>query len=296
MESKNFTINEHIKKTIAKDYEEALHNDYFKALVKKINIDNEIGQKYTSRLKETIEELEHCKNCQGLFTCQNKVNGYVNYPVKENNKLNFIYMPCKYQKKLQKLEKAKNDELNILKNARIKDIDSTDGNRLKVIKWILKFYEKYESVNTLKGLYLHGNFGCGKTFLLAALLNELALKKKAWVEIVYFPELLRSIKEDFSLMEEKINYLMNVDILLIDDIGAENVTEWGRDEILGSILQTRMNKKLTTFFTSNLTIEELENHLSMTKGNVDQVKARRITERIKQLTEDMELVSVNRRN
>ena len=61
MESKNFTINEHIKKTIAKDYEEALHNDYFKALVKKINIDNEIGQKYTSRLKETIEELEQVK-------------------------------------------------------------------------------------------------------------------------------------------------------------------------------------------------------------------------------------------
>lgn len=57
-----------------------------------------------------------------------------------------------------------------------------------------------------------------------------------------------------------------------------------------------MNNKLSTFFTSNLTLEELENHLSITKNNEDKIKARRIIERIKQLTEDKELVSKNRRN
>ena len=86
------------------------------------------------------------------------------------------------------------------------------------------------------------------------------------------------------------------DILLIDDIGAENVTNWGRDEILGTILQYRMNSALPTFFTSNLTIEELEHHLSITKNDEDKVKARRIIERIKQLTSDLELISINRRN
>ena len=57
-----------------------------------------------------------------------------------------------------------------------------------------------------------------------------------------------------------------------------------------------MNNKLSTFFTSNLTLEELEDHLSITKNSEDKVKARRIIERIKQLTEDKELVSKNRRN
>ena len=116
------------------------------------------------------------------------------------------------------------------------------------------------------------------------------------VEKVYLPELLRNMKEDFSLIEDKLNYLQNVDILLIDDIGAENVTAWGRDEILGTILQYRMNNKLTTFFTSNLNIEELEGHLAITKDNEDKVKARRIIERIKELTFDLELISENRRN
>ena len=83
---------------------------------------------------------------------------------------------------------------------------------------------------------------------------------------------------------------------MLDDIGAENVTNWGRDEILGTILQYRMDNHLTTFFTSNLDINELEKHLSITKDNMDMVKARRIIERIKQLTIDMELISKNRRD
>ena len=191
--------------------------------------------------------------------------------------------------------KEKEDSLNEIKIARMKDIDINDKNRLKVIKWLKEYYDNYEKVNTLKGLYLHGSFGSGKTFLIAALLNELEVKKNAQIEIVYFPELLRNMKEDFSLVEDKLRYLQTVDILLLDDIGAESVTVWGRDEILGTILQYRMNNKLSTFFTSNLTIEELEKHLALTKNSEDKVKARRIVERIKQLTDDLELVSVNRR-
>ena len=84
-------------------------------------------------------------------------------------------------------------------------------------------------------------------------------------------------------------------MLLIDDIGAEKVTEWSRDEILGTILQKRMNNYKTTFFTSNLNMEELERHLRINSYSDDEIKARRIIERIKQLTVDMEMISENKR-
>ena len=64
-----------------------------------------------------------------------------------------------------------------------------------------------------------------------------------------------------------------------DDIGAEKVTEWSRDEILGTLLQHRMNNYKTTFFTSNLTIEELEQHLIISSNIDEKVKARRIIEK-----------------
>ena len=84
-------------------------------------------------------------------------------------------------------------------------------------------------------------------------------------------------------------------MLLLDDIGAENCSNWSRDEILGPILQYRMENNLPTFFTSNLTLDELETALSTTTSGVDKLKARRIIERIKQLTVTLELVSKNRR-
>ena len=296
MEKIELTNKQKVEKSLDENYKEALKDDEFKALVSKLKIDESTAKKNTSKLQATICEMLNCKKCKGIYNCSNAVEGHVFFPKMIEGKLNFVYTPCRYQKKHDQEMQNKVTGEKILETARMKDVDLTDKNRVPLIKWLKKFYDEYDKSKNLKGLYLHGSFGSGKTFLIAAIFNELAEKKKANTEIVYFPELLRSIKEDFSIMEEKIDYLKNVDILLIDDIGAENVTNWGRDEILGTILQYRMNSALPTFFTSNLTIEELEHHLSITKNDEDKVKARRIIERIKQLTSDLELISINRRN
>ena len=295
MEAIKMTLSEKIEQELERDLQKAMEDKDFNLLVKRLKISKDLAKKNNTSLQDTCSELKNCSNCQGLFMCKNRVSGHVLYPNVDNDSIKFIYTPCKWQKMQDKALKEKEDSLNEIKIARMKDIDINDKNRLKVIKWLKEYYDNYEKVNTLKGLYLHGSFGSGKTFLIAALLNELEVKKNAQIEIVYFPELLRNMKEDFSLVEDKLRYLQTVDILLLDDIGAESVTVWGRDEILGTILQYRMNNKLSTFFTSNLTIEELEKHLALTKNSEDKVKARRIVERIKQLTNDLELVSVNRR-
>ena len=57
-----------------------------------------------------------------------------------------------------------------------------------------------------------------------------------------------------------------------------------------------MDENLPTFFTSNLTIDELEIHLSITGNKIDKVKARRIIERIKYLSKEIKLIGVNRRS
>ena len=246
------------------------------------------------KLEDTLDELKNCQNCHNLFECRNRVKGYVYFPEVKESHLTFSFVPCKYQKQAFKLAESKKTNQSILANARIKDIKITK-NRTQVIKWIKEYYDKYNPYNTTKGLYLHGNFGTGKTFLLACLLNELKYKFGISIEIIYFPQLLRQLKEDLNSVGEEIYYLENVDILLLDDIGAEKVTEWGRDEILGTILQTRMNNSMPTFFTSNLTITELEKHLSLTKDSEDLVKAQRIVERIKFLTDDIEILGNNYR-
>ena len=130
---------------------------------------------------------------------------------------------------------------------------------------------------------------------LTLLRNEMA-KRNVKSILVYYPEFLRSLKASFGTnYNEKFELLKKIPLLLLDDIGAENCSNWSRDEVLGPILQYRMDNHLPTFFTSNLTLEELETSLATTSSGVDKLKARRIIERIKQLTVQLELVSKNRR-
>ena len=276
------------------EFNEALKNEDYKALVKKLKISEQDAKKNTIKIFDSLEELSHCKKCSNLYECQNKVKGYVYFPELKESTLCFSYIPCKYKKKAMKMADMKKTNQSILNNANLDEIKITK-NRTEIIKWIKEYFDNFDPYTTNKGLYLHGNFGTGKSYLVAALLNDLKKKFGVKTEIVYFPELLRRLKENINLVGDKLYYLENVSILLLDDIGAEKVTEWGRDEILGTILQTRMNNGMPTFFTSDLTMSELEKHLSLTKDNEDLVKAKRIIERIKFLTDDIELLGNNYR-
>lgn len=303
MKELNKTItytNNDLDNSLKKEYIKSLKDINFKKLVNRLKIQEEIGMKYTSKLEHTVSELKNCEGCKGLIECKNSVTGCVYYPEVNNDKLDFNYVTCKYKTKdliEQRKKKSKIFGLNkTLESASMGNIINDDDKRIELIKYITNFYHNYPKEK--KGLYLHGSFGSGKTYLITALFNELS-KKNYNAVIIYYPEMLNKFKATFDTKDsfnEIFNEIKKADLLLIDDIGAETVTNWSRDEILGTILQFRMENDLSTFLTSNLNIEELETHLSLIKNSTDKVKARRIIERIKQLTNDFELISRNRRN
>jgi len=298
LEKQNLKINNSLKV----DFNKELNNPYFSLVLEKIDLEENKLYKYTSRIKDCATEEQNCQNCKGLCFCKNEMKGYKLIPNVLDKKINFEYEACSYMKKNLKETSFLNNiklynEPSELKNARIKDIYVDDKSRVEVIKYINDYIKNYNK-NRLKALYLTGSFGSGKTYLISALFNELAKQNVSSV-IVYFPEFLRTLKSSFNDIEnsynERFNYVKNAKLLLIDDIGAENLTTWGRDEILGTILQYRMQENLPTFFTSNLNMKELEEHLSITTSSSDKVKARRIIERIKYLTDEMTLIGINRR-
>ena len=274
----------------------------FRKIANQTKMDTKELVKYTSKLDIAAKEHKNCMDCPNIMECKNEVCGYKFTPNNIDGGLEFAYVPCKYKLALDKenqyLENAYYFDIpKEIKDAKIKNIDTHDKKRYPVIKWLKEFISDSDKGLYHKGLYLNGNFGCGKTYLLSALLNEMARKGKR-IAIIYYPEFIRSLKECFNDNDEysyRYNQIKKAEYLLLDDIGAESVTEWSRDEVLGPILQYRMEEKLPTFFTSNLTIEELEENLANTKREIDGVKARRIIERIKQLTDNMTMISVNLR-
>lgn len=306
---------ENINKTIKKvndlnyklkiSYEASKKEPSFKELVDSINLSDDELMKYTSSFEDASFEYKNCKTCKNLSACKNKMIGYCYLPVLNEGKLTFSYVACKYKNRYINDTKYQQNVTSFdvpreIKDAKVKDIYTDDKNRADVIKWILNYVKEYKKGVLGKGLFLHGNFGCGKTYLIAAMFNELA-KTGVKSVMVYWPEYLRSLKAAFQSssndeFKNKYNEVKYAKLLLIDDLGAEGVTTWSRDEILGTILQYRMQEGLPTFITSNLNIKELEEHLSITSNNKsERVKAVRIIERVKQLTYDVEMISKNNR-
>lgn len=285
------------KVDLDKEYQEALKDPTFKKIVDKIKLKDSELKNYTSILEECTNEYKNCMECKGLIDCKNRIKGHVYFPTVQRGHLDFEYKSCKYLEKDKKIKKILNNVqyFNVpsaLRDATISKIHKNDKNRFEAIMWLGEFLNNYEEKANQKGLYLHGNFGCGKTYFIAALFNDLA-KKGYKSAIIFWPEFLRqAFYDDFKSKYEEIK---TVPLLLIDDIGAENLTAWNRDEILCPLLQYRMDEGLTTFFTSNLTLEDLEEHLSNSKSGVDVIKAGRIISRIKQLTTPLEMISKNLR-
>lgn len=284
---------------LKKSYLDALNDSTFQELVSQLKISKDTLMKYTSSLEDASLEYNNCKNCPGLAACKNKIDGYCYLPYTNDDNLYFEYKACRYkEEQLEKIKYQKNVFTNNIpeniKEARIKNIFKEDKKRYDAIKWITKFIKEYP--NNKKGLYLSGNFGSGKTYIIASMLNELATKGVK-SSIIFWPEFLRDLKSSFNTAEfgPKYDRIKSSNLLLIDDIGAENTTSWSRDDIFCPLVQYRMENNLPTFFTSNLTLKELEEHFSITKDSVDHVKAKRIISRIEQLTDQIEMISPNLR-
>lgn len=291
----NLKINNDLLK---KEFEEAKKDKEFKLLVDSLPLSEEELMKYTSKLKQASNEKKNEKEDARCLT--NELPGFVFTPYVVDGILNFTYKASSLKeqelKEVEYLKKGYKFEVSkTVRNAKMSEIYTNDKNRIEIIKWITKFIKDYKEGKTTKGLYLSGNFGSGKSYIISALLNEL-VKDGYTCAMIYYPEFLRILKSSFnSDFEEQYDYARKSDLLLLDDIGAENITDWSRDEILGPILQYRMDNNLATFFTSNLSKEELEIHLSEGKQSIDKLKAKRIIERINYLTDDLKLISKNQR-
>ncbi len=285
---------------------EVLNNPDVQAFIAKHSTEIEDGMINRSLMKlyEFINQSKNCENCPSLSECKNILGGYHPRLMIQGRIIDIQYDKC--PKKEIHDERKKHEAL--IKSMYIpKDIleaqfdhievDMEETSRLQVISMAQDFVEAYNNGERPKGLYLYGSFGVGKTYILGAIANELASHKVASM-LVYVPEFMRELKGSFqnSSLDEKLEVVKKIPVLMLDDIGAESVSSWMRDDILGTILQYRMLENLPIFISSNFNLKQLQHHLAISqRGEEEPVKAARIMERIKHMTIPIELIGRNRR-
>ncbi|MBB6452070.1 primosomal protein DnaI [Salirhabdus euzebyi] len=253
------------------------------------------------KLYEYEYQSKRCEKCESLEKCCNVVQGYVPKISAENQQITLTYDKCPRKARADE-QKRKNSFVQSLYmprelvEASFSQISLDDPERFEAIRKVERYLHDTEK-GLSRGLYLYGPFGVGKTYLLGALANALA-EKEIQSLFIYMPEFVREIKSSIadSSINQKVDRFKKVPILILDDIGSEHQSAWFRDEVLGAILQYRMMERLPVFFTSNYNLKELEIVLaSSNKGESETLKARRIVERIKQVSEPVGVLGENRR-
>lgn len=99
-----------------------------------------------------------------------------------------------------------------------------------------------------------GNPGIGKTYFCSALM-EWALKTFQSVRYHNEKELLarlrQAVKESYDDYGNVLKYLMDDDLIILDDVGSQKYSEW-TEEIIFDTLDMRYNSMKPTIVTSNL--------------------------------------------
>jgi DNA replication protein DnaC len=112
-----------------------------------------------------------------------------------------------------------------------------------------------ENLEQGRGIWFTGDVGTGKTTL-AMLISKAALEADRTVAIYSLPRLLAMLRETYDddshySLSELIDRLCSVDLLHIDDVGAEQTTDWVLEQLY-TIVNTRYEDGRALLLTTNL--------------------------------------------
>lgn len=250
-------------------------------------------------------QWQNCDTCPGLEKCPNLLKGYqpTIHLYRQDLQLEYKACPLKRKDEEQKRQLTLIQSLYIPKEimkATFEAYHQDHPSRTRAINKAGEFIMNIQPGESGRGLYIFGPFGVGKTYLMGAIANELA-DKGIRSMIIYAPDFFRELKSGISdgSYQQKLDNVKKAPVLILDDIGAETMSNWVRDDILGALLQFRMMEKLPTLFTSNFDLDELEHHLTYTQRGglekMDELKAKRIMERIRHLNDVIDMKGENKR-
>src|SRR5204863_8638530 len=110
-----------------------------------------------------------------------------------------------------------------------------------IVRVARRFCEEIDSnLDAGRGLWLMGDVGTGKTTL-AMIVSKAAIESGRTVVVYSLPKLLGVIRDSISSeagMMRFLDRLAAVDLLHIDDLGAENRTDWVLEQLY-TIVNTR---------------------------------------------------------
>lgn len=166
-----------------------------------------------------------------------------------------------------------------------------EGMRERLVEWTADLDTQIEDG---QGFLFWGDIGTGKSHLAVAIAEE-AARRGYWVQFIGLANVLDTIRRGYSdnatTADRDLQQLLySVQFLIVDDIGVERPTDWVAEQVY-QLVERRYSQKLSTGYTSNLSLEQLEEHF----GGADKTRGQRIISRINEVSLVMQCVGRDRR-
>ena len=150
----------------------------------------------------------------------------------------------------------------IIAESNVKNADYTFANSKEANAHNRAVYKRAREVcqEGKQNILLTGKTGSGKTYLLTACANLCAEQNKSVLLLTAYTlngMLLDAHLHDHATNQAIMDSLVDVDVLLIDDLGTENVYKNVTAEYLFSVLNERIARKKQTFISTNLTLTDI---------------------------------------
>jgi DNA replication protein DnaC len=142
----------------------------------------------------------------------------------------------------------------------VSDLARTAPDQIRSVRRYVRAIE--ENLDSGRGLWIQGDVGTGKTTL-AMLVSKAALDAGRSVAIYSLPRLLNLLRESMDSEKGMLDFmdrLTAVDLLHLDDLGAENSSDWVLEQLY-SIVNARYEAERAIVATTNLMPDELADRL-----------------------------------
>ena len=251
---------EKIKKIKEKEIERIYKDDMMRVFIDENNIPRSFVHEHLSDFIKVLNSKNECKNCQGLKQCPTK--GYC-YDLDVNLRLNKTTIKFKQCEKIKNREKIKhrfiicNTDPSCF-DYELKDCSSYFKDDRKLVLYNMA---KIIKENLDCGIYIYGEKGIGKSFLLSIFAKHLVSRREGhfvYVDLrVLIPSLLEASFKDKESFNEDMDLLKTVDYLFIDNFGEEEKNDFSKGSIILEILKYRQENNLPTYMASLYSPKEL---------------------------------------
>nr|UWG20992.1 MAG: DnaA protein [Bacteriophage sp.] len=162
--------------------------------------------------------------------------------------------------------------------------DHTDQKNENIAHRYVANFDAMRSQGT--GLLLCGSVGTGKSFLAAAIANEL-INQGTPCLMTNFSRIISRVSEKFGGDQKYLDDLNRFDLLIIDDLGSERDTEFTWEKVM-NVVDARYRAGLPLIITTNLTLKDL--------ADPSDTRRQRVFSRLKEMCVFLEVNGADRRN